>query len=394
MKKIILSVIIALFLQVGTSFASFGVSPLKFEYDLNNFNVIQDKIKIINQSDSPITLYSSTEDFIAGDDSWNPKFIRPEDQVNAGYTLSNWIRVEDRNITLAPRESREINFSIQIPRNAEPGWHYAAIFFAPWIAQNAQVAVVQRLWVLVLVNVPGDVIIQWEVKNFDIGLKQNETFTPQNNFSQLPITFQTLFKNDGNVHLKPNGKITLLDENKNILKNVWKKSLMSPSGTFLWETLVDYIPINESLGNVLSKSERKFENIWEWFWYTVLNPDGTRSVLFKDINTYYKETAQSQAQFLMFWESIKTRTVNKKITALFELSYTGKDAEVKDFNEEKEFFITYEEQYIGLNTFLLVVLAIVFAGIWYYVVKILPQERLKKEEELRKKILEEIEKNK
>jgi len=69
MKKIILSVIIALFLQVGTSFASFGVSPLKFEYDLNNFNVIQDKIKIINQSDSPITLYSSTEDFIAGDDS-------------------------------------------------------------------------------------------------------------------------------------------------------------------------------------------------------------------------------------------------------------------------------------------------------------------------------------
>jgi len=58
------------------------------------------------------------------------------------------------------------------------------------------------------------------VKNFDIGLKQNETFTPQNNFSQLPITFQTLFKNDGNVHLKPNGKITLLDENKNILKNV------------------------------------------------------------------------------------------------------------------------------------------------------------------------------
>jgi len=65
----------------------------------------------------------------------------------------------------------------------------------------------------------------------------------------------------------------------------------------------------------------------------------------------------------MFWESIKTRTVNKKITALFELSYTGKDAEVKDFNEEKEFFITYEEQYIGLNTFLLVVLAIVFAGI-------------------------------
>lgn len=394
MKKLFLFVLISIVFWFSWVHANFTLSPLKFEYDLQNFNPVQDTIKVTNSWDTPITLYSSKEDFVAGDDSGAPKFVPPEDQLDTQLSLSNWITVEDQNITLAPKETREINFTIQIPSNAEPGWHYAAIFFSPGVPGGAQVAVVQRLWVLLLVNVPGEVKIDGNVKNFEIWKTSGNNFVKSDRFESLPIIFQTVFQNSWNVHLKPTWKITLIDENGNTLKNIWKQPLLSPAGTFLWETLVDYIPVNDSLWNVLPQSERKFQHIWEGFGYTVLNDDGSKSVKFKDLTTYYADNAAQQAQFLMFWESIKTRTVEKKITAQFELSYTGKDKEAKEFLDKKEFFVTYEEKYIGINMLIVALLLLLIIGWWYYSIKVLPEKRKQREEELRKKIMEEMNQNK
>lgn len=394
MKKLFLFVLISIVFWFSWVQANFTLSPLKFEYDLQNFNPVQDKIKVTNSWDTPITLYSSKEDFVAGDDSGAPKFVPPEDQLDTQLSLSNWITVEDQNITLAPKETREINFTVQIPSNAEPGWHYAAIFFSPGVPGGAQVAVVQRLWVLLLVNVPWEVKINGNVKNFEIWKTSGNNFVKSDRFEWLPIIFQTVFQNSWNVHLKPTWKITLIDENGNTLKNIWKQPLLSPAGTFLGETLVDYIPVNDSLWNVLPQSERKFQHIWEGFGYTVLNDDGSKSVKFKDLTTYYADNAAQQAQFLMFWESIKTRTVEKKITAQFELSYTGKDKEAKEFLDKKEFFVTYEEKYIGINMLIVALFLLVIIGWGYYSIKILPEKRKQREEELRKKIMEEMNQNK
>jgi hypothetical protein len=80
-----------------------------------------------------------------------------------------------------------------------------------------------------LVNVPGDVKIAGDVSKFELGTKEEKTFTPNTKFPNLPVVFQTTFENSGNIHLKPTGKITLVDEDGKTLKNVGKESLMSPS---------------------------------------------------------------------------------------------------------------------------------------------------------------------
>lgn len=353
----------------------------------------QEKIRITNNYDYSITLYSSTEDFIAGDDTGTPKFVKPEEQTTALYSLSNWIQIEDKNVTLAPRESREIYFNISVPNNAEPGWHYAAVFFSPGTPAGAQVAVVQRLWVLVLVNVPGEVHIEWNLNSFKIWYNSEKWLIEEKNFSKLPITFQTIFENNGNVHLKPTGKITLVDENWEVLKNIWKETLSSPAGAYIWEKMVDYIPINDTLWNVLPKSQRRFETPWMWFWYTVLNEDGTRSVLFKNLSEYYADKASEKAQYLMFWQSINSRTVNKKITANFELSYEGKDKEKKDFVEKKDFYVTYDETYIWVNYMLVWILALIVVLICVYFLVIAPKNKAKQEEILKKKIMEDLKKS-
>lgn len=389
----VLFVLFLMFFIYQTSFASLSISPLKFEFEIKELSSKKDKIKVTNSWDTPITLYSSKEDFIAWDDTWTPKFVKLEDQIDPKYSLSNWINIEDQNITLAPKESREIYFTINVPKTAEPGWHYGAIFFSPGTPSWWQVAVVQRLWVLVLVNIPWEVKIWWEIKSFKIWeIQEDKQIIQKDNFNTFPITFQTIFENFWNVHLKPSWKITLLDENWEVLKNIWKETLSSPAWAYLWEKMVDYIPINDTLWNVLPNSQRKFENNWMWFWYNVLNEDGTKSVLFKNLTDYYAQKTSEEAKYLMFWEKINSRVVNKKITANFELNYEWKDKEKKSFSESRDFHVTYNEKYIWLNYYIVFVWSILILLILIYFFVISPKQRVKKEEELKQKIREELKK--
>lgn len=377
-----------------SAFAALSISPLKFEFEIEKSTTKKEKIKVTNNSDTAITLYTSKEDFISGDDNGTPKFVKAEDQTNPEFSLSNWVEIEDKNVTLAPKETKEVAISVSVPQTAEPGWHYAAVFFSPGSPSGAQVAVVQRLWVLLLVNVPGEVKIEWNLKNFKIGnLNEKKELTENENFTKLPITFQTIFENLGNVHIKPSWKITLIDEKGEVLKNIGKETLSSPAGAYLWEKMVDYLPINDTLWNVLPKSERKFQTTWEWFGYNVLNEDGTKAVKFKNLTDYYADKTSEEAKYLMFWETVKSKEVTKKITAKFELSYEGKDLVKKDFLENKDFYVTYEEKYVWINYILVWVLVVLMiAGVYYFVV-LAPKQNARKEEELKRKILEEMNKN-
>ncbi len=392
MKKIfLLLAFISSFVFTNYAFAAISISPLKFEFEINELSSKKEKIKVTNDSDKPITLYSSQEDFISWDDTWTPKFVKPEDQTNPEYSLSNWIKIEDENVTLAPNESREVNFSVNVPKNAEPGWHYAAIFFSPGTPSWAQVAVVQRIWVLVLVNVPGEAKVEWNLKSFKIWkLDESKSLVEENAFKDFPIVFQTVFENMWNVHLKPTWKITLIDEDGEVLKNVWKETLSSPAWAYLWEKMVDYIPVNDAWWNVLPKSSRRFEIPWMWFGYNVLNEDGTKSVLFKNLEEYYADKASEKAQYLMFWQSVNSRTVQKKITAKFELAYEAKDKQKKDFLESKDFYVTYDEKYIWINYTLIWILALMIIWVLVYFIQIAPKQRARKEEELKQKIMEEM----
>ncbi len=396
MKKIfiIFALIIAVLFSNYAN-AWFTISPLKYEFEAKPWTSKKEKIRITNDDDKPITLYSSMETFMAWDVSWNPKFVKIEDQTDSQFSLSNWINVEDKNITLAPKETREVYFDLNIPKNAEPGWHYAAIFFYPWTPSWAQVAMVNRLWILILVNVEWNVKVEWKLDSFKIGNNNdNKDFIENTTFKDFPIIFETIFENLWNVHLKPNWKVTLIDQDWKTLENIWKERLLSTAWAYLWEKMVDYIPINDSFWNVLPKSKRKFDWVWEGFWYTILNDDGTKSVKFKNLTEYYADKASEKAQFLMPWQSINTRTVEKKITAKFELSYEWKDKIKKDFLDSKDFYITYEEKYVWINYIISWIVIIIIIWILYYFILVAPKNKSKKEEELRKKIIEEMNKNK
>ncbi len=66
------------------------------------------------------------------------------------------------------------------------------------------------------------------MQSFDVGKKIDKGFSPANSFQEFPIVFETKFKNEGNTHLKPIGKIELVDEKGEVLKNIGKETIISP----------------------------------------------------------------------------------------------------------------------------------------------------------------------
>jgi len=118
---------------IGQAYASLSISPLKFEYALDPGKSISDTVRLTNNSDAPLTLYNAQEDFVAGDESGTPKFVALSEQTSDVYSMAKWISVENANLTLAKGESRDVRFTIKVPKTAEPGGHYGAIFFSPGV---------------------------------------------------------------------------------------------------------------------------------------------------------------------------------------------------------------------------------------------------------------------
>lgn len=366
--------------------ASLSISPLKHEFSLNPGDVKNEVIRVTNNDSTPITLYTSKEDFKAWDDTGTPAFISPKDKTTDQFSLSNWIKLENNTVTLAKWETREIRFSVIVPSSWEPGWHYWAIFFSPWSPSEAQVAVVQRLGVLVLVNVSWDIKIDWDLKGFNVWIIKDKKFEALNAFGDFPILFETKFSNNWNVHIKPTWKVILTDSSWNELKNIWKETIINDKWAFIWEKLVDYLPINDSLGNVLPNSTRKFDSLWEWFWYQELREDGAKIVKFQNISDYYKDKKAENKQYLNFWETIKTRKTDKKITAKLELSYEGKDKIKKTFSDSKIITVSFDETYAWINPWIISLIIILILGGVYYFVIYSP----KANEKLKARLMEEI----
>ncbi|HRI36026.1 MAG TPA: hypothetical protein PK765_02960 [bacterium] len=369
------------------AFASIEVSPLKFELSADPGTSLTRTIRLRNTGTGAETLYTSVEDFFASDDSGRPTFIPTDRQVSDAYSLARWINIPDKNLTLSPGETREVVIRIDVPSNAEPGGHYGAALFASDQPVQETVAAVARLGVLVLVEVSGEIRVSGEPTSYNVGFAGADgTLTYPDVFEQFPISFETAFSNSGNTHLSPTGRIEIVDENGQKLTGIGKQTVMNQAGAFIRDEIVDYLPINDVGGDVLPGTTRKFKSPWEGFAYQVLNDNGTKSVFFRTPADYYAEKAEDQKKFLQFWESVKTRTVTKDLTANFFLSYAGKDQQVREFRESKAFSIRYEERYVDYNYFVIAGFALVLVLILVYILYWAPRSR----ERMRREIMREM----
>ncbi|MCP4523324.1 MAG: hypothetical protein GY828_03830 [Candidatus Gracilibacteria bacterium] len=193
---------------------------------------------------------------------------------------------------------------------------------------------------------------------------------------ELDVVFKLPFENTGNTHIKPTGKIKLVDEDGRQIKSIGKKVIINEHGAITREEIVDYIPINEVGGNVLPQTARIFEGEWKGFPYKIVNEEGDEEVFYWTPGEYYTKKNTPENVVLNFWERILERTNKKKVTAHVELSYLNAVGEEIEFNSAEEFDIEYVDTYIGLNKY--VISFGIIGGIFLFFLMIFKYSRKKK----------------
>ncbi len=203
------------------------LTPTRFEIRGNPGDTLDEELSLINETDTTETYYSSFANFEAQGDSGTPSFVDPKEG------LGTWITT-DSIVTVAPRQQKVVPFKVTIPKDAEPGGHFAVVFWGNTPNGSNGVAIGAKTGILVLLSVNGDVKEAAGLLNFNT--KGNKFF-----YNTLPVSFEYRFKNDGGDRVKPTGTIAMLD------------TIFLPS---------DKINANPTEGNVLPVSTRKFNVDW------------------------------------------------------------------------------------------------------------------------------------
>ncbi|MDF1498503.1 MAG: DUF916 domain-containing protein [Patescibacteria group bacterium] len=237
-KKIIgCFVFLAVFLLFG-EVGAVSISPPVIEIDVNPGDQIERTIKVNNETEKERTYIVGVKKFeMIGEEGYQ-KFI-PIEENNDDFGLTSWIKYNETKIVVSPKSSKEFKFTIDIPLSADPGGHYASVYFSTG-AENVDndassaVGVQAQINSLILFRVSGDVVEKAEIESFDL---ENGKIL----LYHLPVNFVFRVKNEGNVHIMPIGNIEI--------KNMFGKK-------------VEVLNANPKNNRVLPESIRKIESQW------------------------------------------------------------------------------------------------------------------------------------
>lgn len=210
--------------------SALSASPAILETVLKPGFATTTTLMIQNNTNFPLPIKGSAAAFLSTE-STQPT---SEDRFNA----SKWFALDPADFILQPNELKKVTITITPPSNAEPGGHYATIYFRPLIPQeivSSNTTSLARIGVLALMLVPGDM-----TESLAASPLRGPSFQAFG-----PVKYWYSLTNQGNIHLLPTIKLTI----KNIFgKTVYEKqndpSLILPTTTKeynqIWQTQLGF----------------------------------------------------------------------------------------------------------------------------------------------------------
>lgn len=332
------------------------VSPVKFELSGKPGETISEQIKLYNVTNSEKTLYFRALNFEPYEESGFPSFIFDDDSPYDD-SLKDWIVFRNDSLSvypIAPDQSAPVslNFDINIPEDAVPGGHYAAIIeslepFDEELDMDASGMVVSPdSAVLVILNVEGDVHVNGQSEEFFVADPYSAEKKPVYWFEYAPIEVISRVRNSGNTHFKPQGNVF-----------IYKHGELIKAFTF-----------NEEEGNVLKDSVRRF-SIGTWGEDEVFITRVPK--LDKDGNEIQDKDGNTKTRLKINWDKISHIPIGK---------YEAKLAVVYDGEDGKE--VIHDSIEFWIFPWKLIVLIVVsFIVITGWVILRLKKKRAEKVEE-------------
>lgn len=195
----------------AASTQSYQISPPTANYSGDHGSTVKGSIKVTNLTNQPLSLMVGKENFVAKGEEGEIELTNNADPL---YSLAPWFNFSTTQLDLPPLATKSVDYTIAIPANAEPGGRYGSITFnsIPPKLPNGQsgAAVQQTLAGIAFLRINGKAKEQLSVASFETGtLGSKNQWTPKTFFEYGPVDFLTRVKNNGNVHEKPTGAITI-----------------------------------------------------------------------------------------------------------------------------------------------------------------------------------------
>ncbi len=276
MKKVIVTILILLFTPFLTKAESltFSITPPLIKNNIDPGSVWPSMVKIANNNAQDIDIYVDVMDFESGSTAGTVKFLAESNDPEAdNYLLSRWINVSSKPFNIPGDGSREIPFIVDIPEDASPGGHYAAIVVGTKPKENKKegsaMSISTMISSLIFLNVNGEIVEKGSIREFS---------TSRNFYKKPDVDFNVVFENTGNVHIQPQGEIRVYnvfnkDKGEVIINQGTEFGNVLPDGKRAWnfnwqgeEGILEMGRYKAELILSYGANDRKTDNMYLNFW--------------------------------------------------------------------------------------------------------------------------------
>ncbi len=253
-----------LLLNLASTFASaqstgagsgLKISPVRTDLTIDPGKSDSVVITVNNVTSVETTYDAIVNDFVAGNDELGqPALILDADKYAPSHSLKRYIRPIS-SLTVPAGASKQVTATINIPKDAAAGGYYGAVRFVPASTglSEKNITLSASVGTLILVKVPGDINENMKLESFDVRSSKEDGKASTFFTGSKELYAVARFKNLGNVHEQPFGKVVLKKGDK-VLQTV-------------------EINNTDPKGNVLPDSIRRFgvklDKVGLWGKYTV-----------------------------------------------------------------------------------------------------------------------------
>ncbi|WP_427162746.1 fimbrial biogenesis chaperone [Aliinostoc sp. HNIBRCY26] len=178
-----------------------GVTPSRFEVELNNNKTRTQSIRILNLSSEPLQIKAFVRSWVMSENN------QLQDVTPGAESLDQWIIFNPSQFTIPPRGAQTVRFSIRPRVKPKPGEHRAVIYFQEIPSANQLVDTKTKTNVIstfgvVIYGYVGDVKRTGVVNSVAVDTKKK---TPSAVFD---------ISNQGNAYVRLNGQYTIWPADK------------------------------------------------------------------------------------------------------------------------------------------------------------------------------------
>jgi hypothetical protein len=256
----------------------FVLGPGKIDLLLDPGEKSTQKVTVTNRFGKDQKFKVEVEDFSGSFDT--DETVRLLGAEKGPYSLKDYIKLEVYEFSLRHGEKITLPMEIEIPQDSQPGGLYASVLVSTVPDDaidegSAQAKIISRLGALFFVRVAGDAIESGYLQDFRVKEAENGFY------EKGPITFEIFFKNEGNVHLLPSGKLEIWNmlgrkvgereiDSFFAMPNALRKLSVDWDGGFLMGRYKAVLTLNKNYQQTPAEPEIKEAYFWAVPWKVLL----------------------------------------------------------------------------------------------------------------------------